>query len=470
MLTIGMSEVALAIAREAQSRGGALLHGALAEAPIAPSPIPAASQGGRGVLLAGPGTVGKTTASERLPPPWRALCDDATLVVRDAEGRYWAHPWPTWSRFYTLDGVPGPGGSWDVQRAVPLRAVFFLSQSPEDRAEPLGLSQATAMLMESAEQVSRPMARSLREDERQALYREQLAAAEALARAVPTYTLQISLTGAFWQEIERVLHLERTGSTASRRAQRGGAETQRRRGEAVFEGDRSWNAAYGRSHTEQTSLDACLDAGALHVSYSGPSMNPILREPDLLEVAPYEGRPVRRGDVVYFRPPARERGESGRLPVVHRVIQVDAQGGVRTRGDANRSADPYCLRPDAIIGRVVAAQRGGRRRRIAGGRRGLWVGRAGRLWRAVDRAGSRLLNGAYRALAASGLFRRLLPARLRPRVYVFYAPLRPVYKLMMGRTAIGRYDRREELWRIRRPFRLFLGREALPAPPPEHRL
>ena len=38
-------------------------------------------------------------------PPWRSLCDDATLVVRDASGRYWAHPWPTWSRFYTLDGV-----------------------------------------------------------------------------------------------------------------------------------------------------------------------------------------------------------------------------------------------------------------------------------------------------------------------------------------------------------------------------
>jgi hypothetical protein len=151
------------------------------------------------------------------------------------------------------------------------------------------------------------------------------------------------------------------------------------------------------------------------------------------------------------------------MPVVHRVVRVDSQGGIRTRGDNNASADPDLLRLKDIVGQVVAAQRGTRRRRIAGGWRGMWAAYGGRLWRAVNVRGSRLLHGAYHVLAGSDLFRRLLPARFRPRVYVFQAPLQPVLKLMMGRTVVGRYDRREEQWRIRRPFRLFVGSAALPA-------
>ena len=102
------------------------MHGALAE------------ENGIGVILAAPGGTGKTTASDRLPAPWRSLCDDTTLVVRDSQGKYWGHPWPTWSRF--LEG--GPGGTWEVQEAVPLRGVFFLSQAPEDLTEPLGPGHA----------------------------------------------------------------------------------------------------------------------------------------------------------------------------------------------------------------------------------------------------------------------------------------------------------------------------------------
>jgi SynChlorMet cassette protein ScmC len=132
ILTVGMLRLALAIAREAQSRGGLLLHGALA------------TRTSGGILLAGPVNVGKSTASRRLPPPWRALCDDIALVIRGPQGSYWAHPWPTWSRFFHQGIDPPPGGSWDVQQAVPLRAIFFLSQAPDDRAEALSATQYNA--------------------------------------------------------------------------------------------------------------------------------------------------------------------------------------------------------------------------------------------------------------------------------------------------------------------------------------
>src|SRR5271157_5325799 len=89
----------------------------------------------------------RSAGPRRSSHAWRSLCDDTTLVVQDSQGNYWAHPWPTWSRF--LDG--GPRGTWDVQSAVPLKGVFFLSQAVEDRVESVGPGHAVSLLVECAE-------------------------------------------------------------------------------------------------------------------------------------------------------------------------------------------------------------------------------------------------------------------------------------------------------------------------------
>lgn len=188
-LYIQLVELSLVFARDAQTRGGVLLHGALAE------------KNGIGVILAAPGGTGKTTASHRLPSPWRSRCDDATLVVRDSQGNYWAHPWPNWSCF--LRGEPC--GTWDVQNAVPLKGVFFLSQAVQDRVESVGPGHAVSLLVTCAEQTSHLMARGLSKEESRALHLERFNNLCAMARAVPTHILRISLTGAFWQEIEQTL-------------------------------------------------------------------------------------------------------------------------------------------------------------------------------------------------------------------------------------------------------------------------
>lgn len=184
---VNLVRLSLVFAREAQARGGVLMHGALAE------------RDGRGVILTAPGGTGKTTASNRLPAPWRSLCDDTTLVVRDPQGNYWAHPWPTWSRF--LNG--GPGGAWDVQSAVPVKGIFSLAQADEDRVERVGRGQAVSLLGEFVGQVSTFMAPGLGKEELRALHLERFNNLCALARAVPAHVLHISLAGAFWQEIER---------------------------------------------------------------------------------------------------------------------------------------------------------------------------------------------------------------------------------------------------------------------------
>ncbi|MBI4767438.1 MAG: SynChlorMet cassette protein ScmC [Deltaproteobacteria bacterium] len=186
---VHLVQISLVLARQAQTCGGILLHGALAD------------WNGLGVILAGPGGTGKTTASNRLPAPWRSLSDDLTLIVRDSQKNYWAHPWPTWSRF--LWG--GPGGEWNVQKAVPLGGIFFLLRADEDQVAPLGNGQAISLLLSSTREASNLMARGLSPEESQALHLKWFNNLYSLSRSVSPHLLHISLTGPFWKEIERVL-------------------------------------------------------------------------------------------------------------------------------------------------------------------------------------------------------------------------------------------------------------------------
>jgi len=104
----------------------------------------------------------------------------------------------------------------------------------------------------------------------------------------------------------------------------------------------------------------------LYAVCQGASMLPTLRHGELMEIRPYDKRPVRPGDVVLFPGP-----EDGRL-VVHRVV-CTTDDCIRTRGDHNGAEDRWQVRREAIIGRVVAAWRGQRRRRLAGGTMGRLV-------------------------------------------------------------------------------------------------
>lgn len=174
-----------ALISEMPAHGGILLHGALIE------------RNGCGVILAGAGGVGKSTACQRLRSPWRAVSDDLTVVIPDAQGNFWAHPWPTWSRFM----FGGSGGTWPVQQAIPLQGVCLLAQADEDRIEPVGGGQAVGRLLQSAEQADSLMT-PLSADARRCRRLQRFESLCAMARTVPCAMLHMSLTGAFWDELE----------------------------------------------------------------------------------------------------------------------------------------------------------------------------------------------------------------------------------------------------------------------------
>jgi SynChlorMet cassette protein ScmC len=185
-----LTRVSQIVANASEKKGGLLVHGALAE------------WNGIGVIMAGPGGVGKTTASNRLPHPWCSLSDDNTLIVKSPDGTYWAHPWPTWSQYRQGDMC----GSWNVQAAVKLGLICMLRQGKNDLLCPFPVLQIISELVDVSGQASwyLPM-----EMNRNAIRRINLIRfhnAIEIGNHIPVCRLEISLGGKFWEELEGFLH------------------------------------------------------------------------------------------------------------------------------------------------------------------------------------------------------------------------------------------------------------------------
>src|SRR2546422_10829912 len=88
----------------------------------------------------------------------------------------------------------------------------------------------------------------------------------------------------------------------------------------------------------------------------GASMQPTIEDGELITVAPVEPAAVKRGDILLYR------GERGLI--AHRLVGLrrSAKGeDVRylLQGDASVDRDDP-VRPEQVLGRVVAVRRGGR--------------------------------------------------------------------------------------------------------------
>jgi SynChlorMet cassette protein ScmC len=189
-MVLQLTRISQIVASASEKYGGLLVHGALAE------------WNNIGVILAGPGGVGKTTASKRLPLPWRSLCDDVTLIVKAQDGTYWAHPWPTWSQYRQGD----LNGSWDVQSAVKIGLICMLSRNIKDRVFQLPIRQAISELVDVSGQTFFIMANGMDKDAIRRLNLVRFYNAVAISQKIPVCRLDIGLKGNFWDEIEGFLH------------------------------------------------------------------------------------------------------------------------------------------------------------------------------------------------------------------------------------------------------------------------
>jgi hypothetical protein len=233
------------------------------------------------------------------------------------------------------------------------------------------------------------------------------------------------------------------------------ADEPRRTASLGHGGDGAFASAKPDWSTDIPSVESVVIDERRLLVYTGLSMNPTLREPDLLWIEPYGSTPVRAGDVVCIK------SSEKNISIAHRVVSV-GRSGIRTSGDNNPQPDARVIGVDDLLGRVVAARRGLRGRVVLGGWRGLVVFRGVRLGRVIRRGAGRLPHTLYRFASALGPFDRLLPTSLRPRLVRFGARYRVSLKLLMGTQTVGHYDCRLAHWHIQRPYRLFVDEHTLP--------
>jgi signal peptidase I len=82
----------------------------------------------------------------------------------------------------------------------------------------------------------------------------------------------------------------------------------------------------------------------------GMSMRPTIQHGDFVTVEPIEASEVRRGDILLYR--------DGNHVIAHRVVGLSASKRFLLCGDGIETPDPP-VRPDQVLGRVVALERGG---------------------------------------------------------------------------------------------------------------
>ncbi|MGO9569118.1 MAG: S24/S26 family peptidase [Desulfomonilaceae bacterium] len=223
------------------------------------------------------------------------------------------------------------------------------------------------------------------------------------------------------------------------------------------------NPVATRSPREFTNFPRCLSfshmTGAIFI-YTGPSMYPTFTSQDILYVKPYGAARMRPGDVIAFQ----RDGIAGF--VVHRIVTVKGDSGIKTRGDNNDCIDQWDLRPDQILGRVVHAKSRCRLRRIYGGFPGKMEAAYVSLRKWLRNTLFRILRKPYYRLVRAGTF-HWVGDRFGRRIVTFQRDgLETELHLFMGGRFVGRFPRGSQKWEIELPFRLLIDENILPTPEP----
>jgi SynChlorMet cassette protein ScmC len=155
-----------------------------------------------GVLLAGPGGVGKSTCCERIPLPWSSPCDDQVLIV-DTQDEFRCHPFPTWSDY--LWGRSNR--ALRVQEHFAVKGILFLEQGQKDHIRPIGQGEAAMLINRSAKQVIFNHLGGMKRHESAALNKMVFHNACELSQRVPTFILSVEPNGSFWSLAQKALNL-----------------------------------------------------------------------------------------------------------------------------------------------------------------------------------------------------------------------------------------------------------------------
>lgn len=188
-----------------------------------------------------------------------------------------------------------------------------------------------------------------------------------------------------------------------------------------------------------------LDKKDLFATFIGSSMYPTLKEPEIIELKPYENRKIYVGDVIFFLPPKKDKS------VIHRVIKITDKG-IKTRGDNNSLDDDYFLQMKDIKGQVISVIKNDKERKIYGGFIGNLIGKYLHYRKLFFRVFSKPFRPFYRLLLKNNVIAVIMP--VQPKILSFQADGQRFFKIALGRRIIGRYGFRKQNGILNPFFRL----------------
>lgn len=161
---------------------------------------------GQAVVISAPGSTGKSTCCRRIPAPWTAHADDAALIVKNKDNKYYVHPFPTWSDYL----VRKVKNTWEVEKHFPLKAIFFIEQTKgKEQVIPIWSGQAVILINQQITHANYAARKGSAKkiDKKEQIKQKKLVFNNAceLAKHVPCFILRVHIKGKFWEHIEKAL-------------------------------------------------------------------------------------------------------------------------------------------------------------------------------------------------------------------------------------------------------------------------
>lgn len=185
--------------------------------------------------------------------------------------------------------------------------------------------------------------------------------------------------------------------------------------------------------------------------YLGTSMNPQLRDFDIVHYVAYNNRTPKIGDIVCIR-----RHSNPDIQVIHRIVAI-TQVGIVTQGDNCPQRDDWILQPSEILGYINEFQRGNRIITVPSGLRGYFVSLFLRLISKIGVCGKYVLKYPYRYLLYSEVFKKCISLFLVCRAIQYSGSAKSEIHLYLGPLYIGRLREGKDTWDIKPPYRIFVS-------------
>jgi hypothetical protein len=148
-------------------------------------------------ILTAPGGGGKTTAVSRLPPPWKALSDDAALILPSADKGFVVYPLPNWIEVVKRYKNIPDAANCPITSSYQLGGILLLKKADHENLSVIEPLDAVQHIYRALSEQSKVLL--IRNLFRKDLFH----ISSEIARTVPFREMELTRDGNFWDMLKK---------------------------------------------------------------------------------------------------------------------------------------------------------------------------------------------------------------------------------------------------------------------------